>query len=99
MKQLNFEVFVLKFMLWLLFMAILCCKIPFSNGKSNFKMGFYLLNNKSRKQFVYSIFSDKMRFCEFCRFQLGLKKSNVNPVSVSHLCESETCGKASIQER
>ncbi len=30
-------------------------------------MGFNLLNNKSKKQFVYSIFSDKMRFREFCR--------------------------------
>ncbi len=34
-------------MLCLLFMAILCCRIPFSNGKSSFKMGFNLLNNKS----------------------------------------------------
>jgi hypothetical protein len=72
MKQLNFEIFVLKFMLWLIFRAIFCCKISFSNGKSNFKMGFNLLNNKSRKQFVYSIFSDKMRFREFCRLPILL---------------------------
>jgi hypothetical protein len=30
---------------------------------------------------------------------LGLTSPRYNPVSVSQLCESETCGKASIQER
>jgi hypothetical protein len=44
--------------------------MSFSNGKSNFKMGFNLLNNKSRKQFVYSIFPDNMRFREFCRLPI-----------------------------
>jgi hypothetical protein len=50
MTQLTFEGFDLKFMILLIFMAILCWKIPFSNSKSDFKMGLNLLKTIVEKE-------------------------------------------------